>query len=46
MGGELEATMRTTYLAAMIQDSDNVGSTIVAQVDADKPYPQTELYLS
>ena len=47
MGGELEDTMSTTYLAAMIQDlGDIVASTIVALLDTDKPYPQTEVYLS
>ena len=45
--GELEATMRTTYPAAMLQDSDDVVvSTIMAPADADKPHPKTKLYLS
>ena len=42
--GELEASVRTTYAAAMLQEV--VASTIMTPADVDKPYPQTTLYLS
>ena len=44
--GELEATLRATYWAAILQDSgDTVASTIVTTMDVDKNALITELYI-
>ena len=40
---ELEATVRSTYWAVILQNSDSddiVASTIMATADTDKPHPQ------